>query len=193
MTRSARLARLNIEAGEAHMSQPFVGQVIAVGFNFAPVGWAFCDGPLLPISQYTALFQLIGTTVRRRRPDDIRPAGPSRAGGARHGPGVRAAALRSGPGRRRRVGHAHRAASSPAIRMRSRRRRPRRRRRRARGSFSARPRRRRRSTRPPERPRRWRAARSRPPRAAASPTRTGSRARRSITSSASFGIFPSQN
>jgi microcystin-dependent protein len=44
------------------MSQPFVGQVIAVGFNFAPTNWALCDGSLLPISQYTALFQLLGTT-----------------------------------------------------------------------------------------------------------------------------------
>ncbi len=43
------------------MSQPFVGQVIAVGFNFAPVNWALCDGSLLPISQYTALFSLLGT------------------------------------------------------------------------------------------------------------------------------------
>jgi microcystin-dependent protein len=30
------------------MSQPFIGQVIAVGFNFAPVGWALCQGQLLP-------------------------------------------------------------------------------------------------------------------------------------------------
>jgi microcystin-dependent protein len=44
------------------MSEPFLGQVIAAGFNFAPVGWALCDGSLLPISQYTALFQLLGTT-----------------------------------------------------------------------------------------------------------------------------------
>jgi microcystin-dependent protein len=44
------------------MSQPFVGQVIAVGFNFAPVGWALCDGSLLPIAENAALFQLIGTT-----------------------------------------------------------------------------------------------------------------------------------
>jgi microcystin-dependent protein len=43
------------------MSQPFVGQVIAVGFNFAPVGWALCDGSLLQISQYPTLYQLIGT------------------------------------------------------------------------------------------------------------------------------------
>ena len=44
------------------MSEPFVGQIIAVGFNFAPVGWAICDGSLLPISQYSTLFNLIGTT-----------------------------------------------------------------------------------------------------------------------------------
>ena len=44
------------------MSEPYVGQVIAVGFNFAPVGWQICDGSLLPISQYETLFALIGTT-----------------------------------------------------------------------------------------------------------------------------------
>ena len=44
------------------MSQPFVGQIIAVGFNFAPVGWALCQGQLLSISENEALFQLIGTT-----------------------------------------------------------------------------------------------------------------------------------
>jgi microcystin-dependent protein len=44
------------------MSQPFVGQIIAVGFNFAPVGWALCDGSSLQISQYDVLFNLIGTT-----------------------------------------------------------------------------------------------------------------------------------
>jgi microcystin-dependent protein len=44
------------------MSQPFVGQVIAVGFNFAPLGWALCQGQLLPISENETLFTLIGTT-----------------------------------------------------------------------------------------------------------------------------------
>jgi microcystin-dependent protein len=44
------------------MSQPFVGQIIAVGFNFAPDGWLPCNGQLLPISQYDVLFNLIGTT-----------------------------------------------------------------------------------------------------------------------------------
>lgn len=43
------------------MSNPFVGEIRAVGFNFAPKGWAFCDGQLLPISQNTALFSLLGT------------------------------------------------------------------------------------------------------------------------------------
>ena len=42
--------------------QPFVGQVIAVGFNFPPVGWALCNGQLLSISDYEVLFNLIGTT-----------------------------------------------------------------------------------------------------------------------------------
>ena len=44
------------------MSQPFVGQIIAVGFNYAPAGWAMCQGQLLPISEYEALFALIGAT-----------------------------------------------------------------------------------------------------------------------------------
>lgn len=40
---------------------PFLGEIRAVGFNFAPKGWAACDGQLLPISQNTALFSLLGT------------------------------------------------------------------------------------------------------------------------------------
>ena len=40
----------------------WVGEIRAVPFNFAPVGWALCDGQLLPISQNTALFSLLGTT-----------------------------------------------------------------------------------------------------------------------------------
>jgi microcystin-dependent protein len=43
------------------MASPFVGEIRAVGFNFAPTGWATCDGQLLPISQNTALFSLLGT------------------------------------------------------------------------------------------------------------------------------------
>ena len=41
---------------------PFIGQIIQFAGNFAPIGWAFCDGQLLPISQYSALFSILGTT-----------------------------------------------------------------------------------------------------------------------------------
>lgn len=41
--------------------EPFLGQIQAFGFNFAPRGWAQCNGQLLPISQNTALFSLLGT------------------------------------------------------------------------------------------------------------------------------------
>lgn len=40
---------------------PFIAEIILFGGNFAPRGWAFCDGQLLPISQNTALFSLLGT------------------------------------------------------------------------------------------------------------------------------------
>ena len=43
------------------MSEPFVGEVRCVGFNFPPRSWAFCQGQLLAISQNTALFSLLGT------------------------------------------------------------------------------------------------------------------------------------
>ncbi|TNE48587.1 MAG: phage tail protein [Deltaproteobacteria bacterium] len=42
-------------------SQPYLGQLMLFGGNFAPRGWAFCDGQLLPISQNSALFSLLGT------------------------------------------------------------------------------------------------------------------------------------
>jgi microcystin-dependent protein len=44
------------------MSEPFLGQISIVGFNFAPRGWAQCNGQLIPIPQNTALFALLGTT-----------------------------------------------------------------------------------------------------------------------------------
>jgi microcystin-dependent protein len=44
------------------MSNPFVAEIRIFPFNFAPKGWAFCNGQLLPISQNTALFSLLGTT-----------------------------------------------------------------------------------------------------------------------------------
>lgn len=44
------------------MSSPFVGEIRMFGGNFAPAGWALCDGQLLPISENDTLFTLIGTT-----------------------------------------------------------------------------------------------------------------------------------
>jgi microcystin-dependent protein len=44
------------------MSQPFVGEIRMFAGNFAPAGWMFCDGQLLPISENETLFNLIGTT-----------------------------------------------------------------------------------------------------------------------------------
>lgn len=44
------------------MSEPFIGMIILVPYNFAPRGWAFCNGQLLSIAQNTALFSLLGTT-----------------------------------------------------------------------------------------------------------------------------------
>jgi microcystin-dependent protein len=44
------------------MADPFVAEIRPFGFNFAPKGWAQCNGQLLPISQNTALFSLLGTT-----------------------------------------------------------------------------------------------------------------------------------
>lgn len=40
---------------------PFLGQIQVFGFPFAPVGWAFCNGALLPVSQYSSLYSLLGT------------------------------------------------------------------------------------------------------------------------------------
>lgn len=44
------------------MAQPYVGEVRMFAGNFAPAGWMFCEGQLLPISEYETLFNLIGTT-----------------------------------------------------------------------------------------------------------------------------------
>src|ERR687883_1005088 len=43
------------------MADPFVAEIRIFPFSFAPRGWAFCDGQILPISQNTALFSLLGT------------------------------------------------------------------------------------------------------------------------------------
>ena len=44
------------------MADPFVAEIRIFPFNFAPKGWAWCNGQLLPLSQNTALFSLLGTT-----------------------------------------------------------------------------------------------------------------------------------
>jgi microcystin-dependent protein len=44
------------------MGTPYIGEIRIFGGNFNPVGWAFCDGALLPIAENEALFNLIGTT-----------------------------------------------------------------------------------------------------------------------------------
>jgi len=44
------------------MAEPFISQIEAFAFNFAPKGWALCAGQILPINQNQALFSLLGTT-----------------------------------------------------------------------------------------------------------------------------------
>jgi microcystin-dependent protein len=44
------------------MSEPFLGEIKIISFNFPPKGWAFCNGQLLPINQNQALFSILGTT-----------------------------------------------------------------------------------------------------------------------------------
>jgi len=44
------------------MSQPFLGEMKIISWNFSPKGWAFCNGQLLPINQNQALFSILGTT-----------------------------------------------------------------------------------------------------------------------------------
>ena len=75
------------------MADPFVAEIRIFPFNFAPRGWAWCDGQLLPLSQNTALFSLLGTTYGGDGKSQLRaarPAGP-RADASRAGPGPVAA------------------------------------------------------------------------------------------------------
>lgn len=70
--------------------EPFIGQIIMFGGNFAPRGWAKCDGQLLPISTNTALFSILGTTYggdgrTTFALPDLRGKAPMHAG---HGPGL---------------------------------------------------------------------------------------------------------
>lgn len=63
---AAVTAAVALLAGMSHDAnaglEPFVGEISYVGFNFAPNGWMQCNGQLLSISQYSALFSLLGTT-----------------------------------------------------------------------------------------------------------------------------------
>lgn len=77
------------------MADPFVGEIRAFPFAFAPVGWATCEGQLLPISQNTALFSLLGTTYggdgrTTFALPDLRGAAPMHPG---QGPGLSLYAL----------------------------------------------------------------------------------------------------
>ena len=59
---SAAMAFLTVSPQvHAQGGEPYIGQVLIVSFNYAPRGWALCDGQLLPINQNQALFSLIGT------------------------------------------------------------------------------------------------------------------------------------
>jgi len=69
---------------------PFLGEIVMFGGNFAPRGWALCDGQLLPISSHSALFSILGTTFggdgrTTFALPDLRGRTPIHAG---HGPGL---------------------------------------------------------------------------------------------------------
>ena len=75
------------------MSDPFVAEIRIFPFNFAPTGWAFCDGQLLPISQNTALFSLIGTYYGGNGQStfalpNLQGSVPLHVGGNQPGPGL---------------------------------------------------------------------------------------------------------
>jgi microcystin-dependent protein len=75
------------------MSDPFVAEIRIFPFNFPPKGWAFCDGQLLPLSQNTALFSLLGTTYGGDGKStfalpDLQGAAPMHIGGNQPGPGL---------------------------------------------------------------------------------------------------------
>ena len=72
------------------MADPFVAEIRIFPFNFAPKGWALCDGQLLPLSQNTALFSLLGTTYGGDGKIELRAAGSAgqRADAPGQGPGL---------------------------------------------------------------------------------------------------------
>ena len=75
------------------MSEPFIAQITMFGGNFAPRGWAFCNGQILPSSQNTALFLLLGTACGGDGRStfglpDLRGRVPINSGGNSQGPGL---------------------------------------------------------------------------------------------------------
>src|SRR2546430_1734190 len=75
------------------MADPFVAEIRIFPFNFAPKGWAFCNGQLMPISQNTALFSLLGTTYGGDGKStfalpDLQGSSPLHVGGNQPGPGL---------------------------------------------------------------------------------------------------------
>src|SRR5258705_13444351 len=75
------------------MADPFVAEIRIFPFNFAPKGWAWCDGQLLPLSQNTALFSLLGTTYGGDGKSnfalpDLQGSAPMHIGAAQPGPGL---------------------------------------------------------------------------------------------------------
>ena len=60
---------------QARATTPFLGEIRWVSFNFAPKGWALCNGQLLPINQNQALFSLLGTTFGGNGQTTFAPAG----------------------------------------------------------------------------------------------------------------------
>jgi microcystin-dependent protein len=75
------------------VSEPFVGQILTVPYTFAPRGFAFCDGQLLPINQNTALFSLLGTTyggngMTNFALPDLKGRVPLHAAGSQPAPGL---------------------------------------------------------------------------------------------------------
>jgi microcystin-dependent protein len=75
------------------MADPFVAEIRIFPFNFPPTGWAFCDGQIMPISQNTALFSLLGTTYGGDGKStfalpNLQGCVPIHVGGSQPGPGL---------------------------------------------------------------------------------------------------------
>lgn len=75
------------------MADPFVAEIRMFGFNFAPTGWALCNGQILPISQNTALFSLLGTMYGGDGKStfalpNLQGSAPIHAAGNQPGPGL---------------------------------------------------------------------------------------------------------